>query len=180
MNIKKIITILQCKRFGIKYCVGLWIHPTTKLLGRNIHMSEGVQLHSGCLIDCDRNGQIHLGKNVNVNSYSRIESMNSVIFENNVLIGPNVYISDRNHEYKDISVPVKQQGYYSKGGILIGEGSWLGIHSVIIGSVHIGKHCVVGANCVVTNDIPDFSVVVGNPARIVKQYNSTTGNWGKL
>lgn len=180
MSIKNIITRLQCKRFGIKYFKNSWIHPTAKFLGSGeIVLSEEVQLHAGVILDCDEHGKIQFGKETNINSYSRIESMNSVIFEDHVLVGPNVYISDRNHEYRDVAKPIMHQGYYSHGGVFIGTGSWLGIHSAIIGNIHIGKHCVIGANSIVTESIPDFSVVVGNPARIVKQYDCEQKIWEK-
>lgn len=101
------------------------------------------------------------------------------MLEENVLIGPNVYISDRNHNYLDVDTPIMNQGYYSKGKVLIGSGSWVGIHAAIIGNVTIGKYCVIGANAVVTKDIPDFSVVAGNPTKIVKRYDTKSKEWKK-
>lgn len=59
----------------------------------------------------------------------------------------------------------------------IGDGSWLGTHVVIAGNITIGKHCVIGANSVVTKDIPDYSVAVGIPAKVVKRYNFDTKCW---
>lgn len=52
--------------------------------------------------------------------------------------------------------------------VLIGDGSYIGINTVIVGNVKIGKHCVIGANSVVTKDVPDYSVAVGIPARVIK------------
>lgn len=59
----------------------------------------------------------------------------------------------------------------------IGNGSWIGTHVAIIGDVHIGKHCVIGANSVVTKDVPAFCVVAGIPAKVIKRYNSETQQW---
>lgn len=62
----------------------------------------------------------------------------------------------------------------------IGDGSWLGTHVVIAGNITIGKHCVIGANSVVTKDIPDYSVAVGIPAKVVKRYNFDTKCWERV
>ena len=97
-----------------------------------------------------------------------------------VLIGPNVYISDRSHQYKDVDVPIKMQGYYTRGNLKIGNGTWIGIHACVIGNVEVGKGCVIGANAVVTKNIPDYCVVVENPARIVKRYDFKEKKWIKM
>lgn len=82
---------------------------------------------------------------------------------------PNVYITDCDHEYRNIDVPVIEQGIVQKGqAVSIGDGSYIGINTVIVGNVKIGKHCVIGANSVVTKDVPDYSVAVGIPARVIK------------
>ena len=65
----------------------------------------------------------------------------------------------------------------SLGGEQIGDETWIGIHASIIGPVKIGKHCVIGANSVVTHDIPDYSVVVGNPGKIVKKCDCEKKLW---
>ena len=116
--IKRIITKVVCAYNGVNYKTHSWLHPTIKILGtRNIEISEGVNLHKGVLLDTSGMGKIEFGKNCNVNSYSRIESMEYVMIAENVLMGPYVYISDRNHEYRDIEKPVMIQGYNSRGGI---------------------------------------------------------------
>lgn len=64
------------------------------------------------------------------------------------------------------------QGIVQKGQkVSIGDGSYIGINAVIVGNVKIGKHCVIGANSVVTKDVPDYCVAVGSPAKVVKRYN---------
>ena len=81
-----------------------------------------------------------------------------------------MYITDCDHEYRDINVPVIDQGIVQRGQMVsIGEGSYIGINAVIVGNVKIGKHCVIGANSVVTKDVPDFCVAVGSPARVIKK-----------
>ena len=81
-----------------------------------------------------------------------------------------MYITDCDHEYRDINVPVIDQGIVQRGQMVsIGEGSYIGINAVIVGNAKIGKHCVIGANPVVTKDVPDYCVAVGSPARVIKK-----------
>jgi serine/threonine protein kinase len=82
------------------------------------------------------------------------------------------------HSFEDISVPIKDQPIKQLKNVVIGEGCWIGEHVSIIGA-SIGKHSVVGANSVVTHDIPDYCVAVGSPAYIIKRYNFESRKWEK-
>jgi acetyltransferase-like isoleucine patch superfamily enzyme len=73
-------------------------------------------------------------------------------------------------------MPIMHQPILQKGVVEIGEGSWLGHNACVIGA-RIGRHCVVGANAVVTRDVPDFCVLVGAPAIIIKRLDIDTGIW---
>ena len=64
--------------------------------------------------------------------------------------------------------------------IVIGEDTWIGTKATIIGNIHIGKHCVIAANSVITKDIPDYSIAAGIPAKIIKRYNFKTNQWENL
>lgn len=93
------------------------------------------------------------------------------------LIGPYCYIGDHDHEYRNINIPINDQGYTNIEKIIIGEGVWVSANSTIGSGVTIGKNSVIGANSVVLNDIPPFSLAVGQPAKVVKQYNPKTKIW---
>lgn len=93
------------------------------------------------------------------------------------MIADRVYISDTNHIYEDIDVPIKQQGLRDGRRVEIGRGAWLGIGAVVCGNVRIGENSVVGANAVVTVDVPDRTVVAGNPATIVRQHDGEQWRW---
>lgn len=67
----------------------------------------------------------------------------------------------------------------TKGPIVIGAGTWLGFGCQIMSGVKIGKHCVIAAGAIVVKDVPDFSVVGGNPAKILRYYNPDTKSWEK-
>jgi acetyltransferase-like isoleucine patch superfamily enzyme len=91
-----------------------------------------------------------------------------------VWTGHHVYITDQNHGYEDVTRPISQQSQPERP-VVIGDGSWLGHGAVVLPGVTIGKHVVIGANSVVTKDIPDVSVAVGSPARVIRQYDETLG-----
>lgn len=123
-------------------------------------------------------GTVRIGKGSEIGERCRISIANSLDFGEKVLLSPNVYITDCDHEYRDINVPVIDQGIVQRGQMVsIGEGSYIGINAVIVGNVKIGKHCVIGANSVVTKDVPDYCVAVGSPAKILKRYNLETQLW---
>ena len=95
-----------------------------------------------------------------------------------VLQSPNAYIKDCDHEYRNLEVLVIDQGVVQKGQtVSIGDGSYIGINAVIVGNVKIRKHCVNGANSVVTKDVPDYCVAVESPAKILKRYDVETQQW---
>jgi len=114
-----------------------------------------------------------------IGHFNHIISVGSVIIENDVITADRVYIADNFHSYQDPDIPVKDQPVIYAGKVRIGEGSWLGENVCIIGA-SVGKHCVIGANAVVTKDIPDYSVAVGIPAKVIKTYNSLSGKWENI
>lgn len=118
-----------------------------------------------------------------IGSKSRIGLGNTVIgpviIGNNVNIAQNVVMSGLNHGYEDINVPPREQKC-STSLIKIEDDCWVGANSVITSGVHIGKHVVIAAGSVVTKNVPSFSIVAGNPARVIKQYNPTNKVWEKI
>jgi acetyltransferase-like isoleucine patch superfamily enzyme len=98
----------------------------------------------------------------------------SVEIGHDVWTGHHVYITDQNHGYADPDVPISLQTQPERP-VRIGDGSWIGHGAVILPGVNIGRHVVVGANSVVTSDIPDHCVAVGAPARVIKRLSD--GRW---
>ncbi|MFT4847954.1 MAG: acetyltransferase-like isoleucine patch superfamily enzyme [Sediminicola sp.] len=117
--------------------------------------------------------QITIGANVVIRPGTMIHAEtetleHSVEIEDDVLIGCGVHIYVENHEFKDPNKSILYQGHDLAKKVTINEGAWIGANAVILPGVTIGKNSVVGASAVVTKNVPDFSVVVGNPARIIK------------
>jgi acetyltransferase-like isoleucine patch superfamily enzyme len=115
---------------------------------------------------------------VSIGHFNHIYATSKIIIEKNVLIADKVYISDNLHEYKNPKTPIIKQPIKQLKTMIIGEGCWIGENVCIIGS-SIGKQSVIGANSVVTSDIPDYCVAVGAPAKIIKRYCFETSSWRK-
>lgn len=96
-----------------------------------------------------------------------------------VILAQNIVISGLNHNYEDISTPISKQNV-STSLITIEDECWVGANAVITAGVTLGKHCVVAAGSVVTKAIPPYSVAVGNPARVIKQYDFEKNQWVRL
>lgn len=111
-----------------------------------------------------------------IGHFNHIYATKSIILHKDVLTADKVCISDNMHGYDNISIPIKKQPIIQKGTVEIGEGSWLGENVCVIGA-HIGKHCVIGANSVVTRNIPDYCVAVGAPAIVIKRFDFERNLW---
>ncbi|ACU61177.1 acyltransferase [Chitinophaga pinensis] len=122
-------------------------------------------------------GAVTIGDRVQVGMGNVI--IGPVTIADNVIIAQNVVMSGLNHGYQDISMPIGLQPC-STSEIYIGEDSWIGANAVITAGVRIGEHAVVAAGSVVTKDVPAYSVVGGNPAKVLKQYNPETKLWERV
>jgi len=123
---------------------------------------------------------IVIGRGSRVGRRSVITAINQISVGENVLMAPGVFITDHNHEYSDVNEPIVEQGLTSGGRIIIEQNCWLGYCSMIIAAkndVVIGRNSVVGAHSIVTQSCPPYSVLAGNPAKVVKRFDTVSGNW---
>jgi acetyltransferase-like isoleucine patch superfamily enzyme len=98
---------------------------------------------------------------------------------NDVMFAQNIVASGLNHGYEDVSLPPSKQKE-TTAQIIIGDDVWIGANSIITAGVTIGKHAIIGGGSVVTKNIPDYSVAVGNPAKVIKKYNFESQQWEKV
>lgn len=107
---------------------------------------------------------------------NHITSVRSVVIGDHVLTANNVYISDNLHGYEDVTRPIMHQPVRFKKAVVIGDGCWIGENACIIGAT-IGRNSIIGANAVVTRDIPDYAVAVGIPAVVIRQFDQQLQQW---
>lgn len=148
---------------------------------KNIYLGNNILVAAqSCLAATPLTGEsdcrLELGDGCTIGRFNHIYATGRVVLGKNVLTANNVYISDNLHDYRNPNLPILKQAIIQKSYVEIGDGTWLGHNACVMG-VKIGRNCVVGANSVVTRDIPDQCVVVGAPAVIIKRFNSASGIW---
>jgi acetyltransferase-like isoleucine patch superfamily enzyme len=160
-------------------------------LGSGVYLDHGVYLHAtpGGIEIGDRtavmhNAELHVfnfrglphafisvGRDTFIGESVVIRGQGGVVIGDSVLIAPGAKIVAVNHTYTDVHRPIIEQGIDARG-ITIEHGAWIGTGAVVLDGVRVGRNAVVGANAVVTRDVAAYSVVVGVPARCVKQMSS--------
>ena len=121
-------------------------------------------------------GSVIIGERTKIGLSNTI--IGPVTIGNDIRLAQNITLSGLNHNYEDINIPIHKQGV-STAPIHIDDNTWIGANVVVLAGVTVGKHSIVAAGSVVTKNIPPYSVAVGNPARIIKQYNFETNTWEK-
>jgi acetyltransferase-like isoleucine patch superfamily enzyme len=117
----------------------------------------------------DRDPVIEIGDRTVIGKGSGIVGHREIVIGDDVWTGHHVYITDANHGYEDVHTPIGKQ-FSAPRPVHIGSDSWLGHGAMVLPGATIGRHVVVGAGAVVTGELPDFSVAVGNPARVIRRY----------
>lgn len=142
-------------------------------VGNNVVIGKRMQMtawdkHNGTHF----NPSIVIGNNCQFGSYNHITAINRIDIGNGVLTGKFVTITDNSHgkpgDESDCELSPIVRTVYSKGPVVIGDNVWIGDKATILPNVRIGEGCIIGANSVVTKDIPPYCIVGGNPARIIK------------
>lgn len=145
---------------------------------KNIYIGNRVRIFPGIRMEAIGNGTIRIGNNTAIEQNVHITSGGEVQIGNDVTIVGNVCITNIDHQYKDIDKSVLNQEI-KVTNTKIGDGCFIGFGAIIQAGTTLGSHCVVGANAVVRGNFPAYSVIVGAPAKIVKQYCPKTGKWEK-
>lgn len=173
-----------------------WISPEFKSIGKGCHIekmrsligAKNITIGENCSIginaqltahesfrDYRFTPQITIGSGVDLGDYIHVTAINSITICDGVLTGRWVTISDHSHghvEPGEMNLSPNSRELFSKGAVHIGKNVWIGDKASILAGVTIGEGCIIGANSVVTKDIPPYSVVVGSPARVVKTLDS--------
>lgn len=149
--------------------------PTLLVLPRHIHIGDNVVIRPGVRLEIVRDAtgkspMLCIGNNTGIEQNVHIVCHHRVVIGNDVSITANCAIVDTTHPFDDIRSSVKVGSLIKNDDafVEIGDGTFLGFGSIVLPNVRIGKGCVIGANSVVTRDIPDYSVAAGAPARILR------------
>lgn len=126
----------------------------------------------------DSSCALHIGDGTYIGNFCHIYASSKIEIGKKVLLADRVYLSDNLHSFENINMPVMDQPVKQLAPVVLKDGCWLGENVCVIGAT-IGRNSVVGANAVVTKDIPDYCVAVGAPAKIIKRYNPSTNSWQK-
>jgi acetyltransferase-like isoleucine patch superfamily enzyme len=156
-------------------------HPRLSIVNpEGIHIGAFVKIGALAVIEAMDPAQgavVRIGDGAYIGNFARITGVGEVVIGEEAMLADRVYVSDTNHVYEDVSQPIKRQGLRAGRRVEIARGAWIGIGAVVVGGVRVGEGAVVGANTVVTEDVADFTVVAGNPARVVREHDGDAWRW---
>ena len=137
-----------------------------------ITIGNNFSLGRNSIIECtgvirELGEELIIGENVGIAANAFIAMRGKLEIGSNTIFGPGVSIHAENHNYKDLETPIRLQGATRKG-VHIGQDCWIGSKAIILDGVHIGDHVIVAAGAVVNKDVPDYAIVGGVPAKVIK------------
>lgn len=168
---------IELKKIGKNSSVN---YPFTISGGEYIEIGDDFNAGSGLILEAwseyrnysERNTpSLVIGNNVSITDYCHISCMDNVTIGNGVLFGRNVFISDNFHggpNGENLNLPPVERNIYSNGKVIIGDNVWLGKNVCVMPGTNIGTNSIIGANAVVTSDIPANSIAVGVPAKVIR------------
>lgn len=141
-------------------------------IGDNTFFGKGLRLTANVRPQYQKKEpQIVIGNDCNFGERNHITAFNDIIIGSHVLTGTNVLITDNAHgtfQRQELDIPPMQRNVTSKGVVMINDNVWIGSNACIMPGVTIGRGAIIGANAVVTKDVPPYALAAGNPARVIK------------
>lgn len=173
------MTRIRRKAFSVLASGGFAEFGAHSVLAPPIRLEGEERIAIGHGVDVGPNSWLHvegdeksvaivIGDGASIGAHSTLSAVHSVRIGRRVLTARNIYVSDHTHEFSDPLQPIKDQGLTRVAAVEIADGAWLGENVVVCPGVRIGRGAVIGANSVVTTDVPDGAVAVGAPARVVR------------
>lgn len=168
---------ISIRRIGLLSYIG---RPLFILGGNRIKICNKVRIFPGCRLETHNNGEIIIENNISIGqNFHLISSANTLTIGKNTTISGNVFITNVDHSFTEIGVHILDQKLIEKP-TCIGQNCFIGYGAVIQAGTILGKQCIVGSNSVVRGTFPDYCVIVGAPAKIVKKYDPDTQQWVKV
>lgn len=143
-----------------------------------VSIAKRVRIMPGLRVETHKKGSISFKENVSIGQNFHITSAGDLIIDSNTTISGNVFVTNIDHDYQEVGKHILDQKMIVKE-TRIGKNCFIGYGVAIQAGTILGNQCVVGANSVVRGVFPDYSVIVGAPAKIVKRYNIESEIWEK-
>ena len=142
-----------------------------------LEVGEGVLLEPNVWLTAPGEARIRIGGGSFLNIAVMVAAVELVEIGEHCMFANGCFVTDGNHRFDDPDKPVPWQGFSSKGPTRVGDNVWCGANVVVASGVTIGERCVIGANSVVTEDVPAYSVAAGAPARVLRkvEYEAAEG-----
>ena len=185
MNIAKYFWVIRAilykarfEKFGNLSYIGkpLILAGTKRVrVGNRVHIYPGIRIET-----YGEGGKITIEDNVSIGQNFHIISCDSeIVIGKDTTISGEVFVTNLDHDYRKIGVHILKQEHLTKE-TRIGQNCFIGHGVAIQAGTILGKQCIVGANSVVRGEFPDYSIIVGTPAKVVKRYNLNSGEWEKV
>ena len=142
--------------FGTKKIRAAICKPMFKTFGKNVGIGPKVEFFNV--------GESEIGDNSGIGAYSLV---GTVKIGNNVMVGTHCLFLSRNHRYDDLSIPMCKQGFHEDQPVVIEDDVWIGSNVIILPGVRVCHGSIIGAGAVVTKDVEPYSIMAGNPAKVI-------------
>ncbi len=140
-----------------------------------LEVGEGTLLEPGVWITAPGDARVRIGEGSFLNLGVMVAAHQLVEIGSHCMFANGCFVTDGNHRFDDPAKPVPWQGFTSRGPTRVGDNVWCGANVVITSGVTVGERCVIGANAVVTRDLPPRSIAVGAPARVIRAVEYPAG-----
>ncbi|MCU9533608.1 acyltransferase [Streptococcus sp. CSL10205-OR2] len=184
MKIRKLwwwLRLLLRRPFFNKIGKSSYLGPSVSLIGtKNITIGNQVRIFPGNRMETYNSGTIIIEDNCSIGqNFHIISDKTNLLIGKNTTISGNVFITNVNHSYEKIDIHILEQPMKNIE-TTIGDNCFIGFGVAIQAGTKLGKQCIVGSNSVVKGEFPDYSVIVGSPAKIIKTFNKETLQWEKV
>jgi acetyltransferase-like isoleucine patch superfamily enzyme len=139
-----------------------------------LRIGEGTHLEPGCWLTLGPRAEIEIGGGCFLNRETMLAADERIEIGDHVMFANHCFVGDADHRFDDPELPITWQGFSRKGPVRIGDNVWLGKGCVVTGGVEIGERAVIGANSVVTRDVPPRTIAAGAPATVIREIRFRT------